>query len=178
MPRPRKRSLRSPEKLGLTMSGTGSPALRAMTRVSRLEGKPSGAFEWKELRDEFNLYLRLFPVGAGTVCKRCGHPKRHGTSWVHLPDAIPGDRVCQPDGVLCDCVGFVKSDRDVAKVALDARYVRRVANRMWRGKTDRLPSFAVLRNRMEHVFSFVHRRTYAAPRTHDRTEWRTEDECD
>jgi hypothetical protein len=156
MARRRSRKLRSPEALGLTMQSRHRPAERARLKVERLRNIPLGDFVWKELRQEYNLYVRLFPRGAGRRCKRCNHPKTLSGAWVHIPDPMPGERACQPDGELCDCKGFERSKEPSVEVARAARWVRAAANRAWKGTS--LPKFERMEKKMTVVYAFVSKR--------------------
>lgn len=148
-----RRALRSPEALGLTLHSTQSPEERARLKVERLQTIPAGDFEWKELTQQFNQYVRLFPKGMGSLCRRCQHPKTTSGAWVHLPNPLPGERACQPDGVLCDCKGFEAPETKGMDVLKAARYVRASARRAWRG--GMLPRWRPLERKMTLVYRFV-----------------------
>jgi hypothetical protein len=151
-----RRVIRSPEALGLGMASRHGAERRAEIKLARLHTLPLKAFEWKELRNEFNIYVRLFPNDTGRLC-RCGHPKKVGRVYVHVTDALPGERACQPEGVLCPCKRWSPLKTDATQVAKAARSVRSVAGSAWRGRT--LPrSWKSLEKKMVLVYHFVQKR--------------------
>lgn len=147
------RRLRSPEALGLSLHSSKRPQERAGSRILVLRAAPLGDYRWKELREEFGLYLRLFPRGTRGFC-RCGHPKLGREGWVHVLSPLRGERPCQPpDGTPCDCTGWSPLVNGATRVVGDVRYVRSAANRAWKGA--RLPRFGPLEERMVSVYRFV-----------------------
>jgi hypothetical protein len=160
----RSRRLRSPEALGLTLYSSKPPKERAARKIEVLKTVPLGDYRWKELAEEFQRYLDLFPYSPVNRPCRCGHPvtviDNSGGHiqqvWVHIPGPQPGERACQPDGVDCSCKGYEPLDSKTQPVALAAYRVRAAARKARNGKG--LPSWTSLERNLVMVFRFVQRK--------------------
>jgi hypothetical protein len=157
-----RRRFSSPESLGLTLHSKKRPNPRAAERVERLKSAPLGDYRWRELAEEFQVFLDLFPYSPTNLpCRHCHHFRTTVTNfggkpavvWVHIPHPMKGDRRCQPDDVPCNCPGYEPEEPKDLTVAKAAYAVRQAARKAYRGKS--LPRWNSLRKHMVTVFRFV-----------------------
>ncbi len=156
------RRIRSPEALGLTLHSTKTPKTRAKGKVEKLRSVPLGDYLWKELAEEFQTYLDLFPYSPAALPCQCGHPKSmvqnlpNGTvvaNIIHIPSPMKGERSCQPEGESCECPRYRPvrpKDLDAAKATYR---VRAMARRAWKGKS--LPRWRALELNLARTYRFI-----------------------
>ena len=157
------RRLRSPEALGLTLHSKLRPSARAKNKVNLLREVPLKDYRWKELAEEFDRYLELFPYSPAALPCRCGHPKSViqnlptskdvVVNLVHLPSPMTGERACQPEGVACECPGYRPVQPKDIGAAMSAYRVRHLARRAWKGKS--LPRWRALELNLTKTYQFL-----------------------
>lgn len=149
----RRRALRSPEELGLTLAVNGSPKAKAEKRIAWLRAQPAG---WRDTLAEFEMYEELFPKPR-RVCPQCPTPT--DVTMKRFDDG-GYDYECPTHGWVHEAKLLSDLGEREQVVAASIRYILGIAKKALRGKP---PSSTRAWNSIERhvvrVFGYVKGRT-------------------